>query len=667
MYDCSCAIRRTSVKAKGGFGVRRAQISIAALLIAGACTGANVRTQEQAGWPAVSGSNGGGRYTALTEINKDNVSGLRVAWEFRTGDYNRGRPGETLTAFQATPILAEQTLFLCSPNNQAIALEPETGKLRWRFDARPDTAGVFEAVCRGVAYWRDAKTPEESGRIFMGTVDGRLIALNAKTGAPEQSFGLNGAIDLKQGVGEKVEPGEYYMTSPPLVVGDLVLTGAFVKDVQRVDAPSGAVRAFDARTGELRWAWDPVPPNMHAVTAADVKKGRQLTAGTPNVWGIMSADPEEKLVFLGTGNPAPDHYGGPERKGLDYFGSSIIALDSETGDLKWRFQTVRHDLWDYDVGVQPVFYQHRAADGSTFPAIAAGTKLGFVFLLDARTGQPIFPIKEMPVPPSNVPGEQASPTQPYPTLPEPFLPEPVTRENIFGINSKEKKACLQAFEALDYKGPFTPPSERGALQYPGLGGGINWGAVSIDPERRRMIVNVQHAPFTIKLVPRAQAGAASGSDLVGFGPQNGTPYGVARGPFLSPSGKPCVARPWGELAAVDLDSGQTLWRKPFGTLQGQAPLIGKFLNWGTPNLGGATQTKSGIAFIAATMDNEFRAIDTDTGKILWSYRLPKGAFSSPMTFKLSPEGRQYVVIAAGGHGALGQKAGDAVFAFALPQ
>lgn len=660
-------MRRTLVKANGGLRRGSAQISFSALLLLSACGGENVRTQEQGGWPAVSGSNGGGRYAALTEINKDNVKRLRVAWKFRTGDYDRGRPGETLTAFQATPILEEQTLFLCTPNNQTIALEPETGKLRWRYDAKPNVAGVYESVCRGVAYWRDAQTPDANGRIFMGTVDGRLIALNAQTGALEAGFGESGAVDLKQGVGEKVQAGEYYMTSPPLVVGDLVLTGAFVKDVQRVDAPSGAVRAFDARTGELRWAWDPVPPNMRAVSAADVKKGQQLTPGTPNVWGIMSADPENKLVFLGTGNPAPDHYGGPERKGLDHFGSSIIALDSETGALKWRFQTVHHDLWDYDVGVQPVFYQHRAADGSTFPAIAAGTKLGFVFLLDARTGQPIFPVKEMPVPPSNIPGEQASATQPYPTLPEPFLPQPVTRETIFGINAKERKACLQAFEALDYKGPFTPPSERGALQYPGLGGGINWGAVSIDPERRRMIVNVQHAPFTIKLVPRAKAGAASGSDLVGFGPQNGTPYGVARGPFLSPSGKPCVARPWGELAAVDLDSGKTMWRKPFGTLQGQAPLIGKLLNWGTPNLGGATQTKSGIAFIAATIDNEFRAIDTDNGKILWSYRLPKGGFSSPMTYKLSPEGRQYVVIAAGGHGALGQKAGDSLFAFALPQ
>ena len=620
-------------------------------------------------WPVVGGDNGGQRYSPLGEIGKANVGDLKVAWTYHTGDFFRGTPGESTTAFEAAPIVVDGTLYICTPNDRVIALDPETGREKWRFVPKVDQRGVYEAVCRGVSHWRDtAVTPDATcrDRIYVGTIDARLIALDARNGKPCAGFGKSGTVDLKAGLG-RVDQGEYYVTAPPLVVRDLVLTGAFVKDVQRLDAPSGAIRAFDARTGELRWVWDPVPPEKKAVTAQDVKNGAIITPGTPNVWGIMSADPEQNLVFLGTGNPSPDHYGGPERGDMDHYGSSIVALDASTGKVRWHFQTVHHDLWDYDVGAQPVFYEHKGPAGPV-PAVVGATKLGFVFLLDARTGKPLFPVVERAVPRSKVPGIMASPTQPFPTLPAPILPPRLTRDSVWGVSFVDRKQCRKAFDQLDYEGPFTPPSLRGILEYPGLGGGINWGSVSIDPERRRMLVNVQMAPFTIKLVPRAKAGAGSGSDLVGFGPQTGTPYAVARGPFLSPWGTPCVPPPWGKLVAIDLDNGKTLWSKTLGTLKGnpKAPLIGGLFKWGTPNIGGSLQTRSGLVFIGATMDKYLRAIDTDTGAELWKHQLPFAANSTPISYKIRPGGRQYVVIAAGGHGALGEETGDALVAFALP-
>ena len=643
---------------------------LAAMLLAGlaACGKALPAPEPRtADWPVVGGDDGGQRYSPLGEITKANVRGLKIAWTYHTGDFFRGRPGESTTAFEASPIVVDGTLYICTPNDRVIALDPETGKERWRFVPKVDQRGVYEAVCRGVSHWRDAAAAPGApcrDRIYVGTIDARLIALDARNGRPCAGFGSGGTVNLKAGLG-RVDPGEYYVTAPPLVVRDLVLTNAFVKDVQRLDAPSGAIRAFDARSGALRWVWDPVPPDKRPVTAEAVKAGAILTPGTPNAWGLMSADPARNLVFIGTGNPSPDHYGGAERGDMDHYGSSIVALDATTGKLRWHFQTVHHDLWDYDVGAQPVLYRHRGA----MPAVVGATKLGFLFLLDARSGKPLFPVEERPVPRSKVPGIPAAPTQPFPTLPAPILPPRLTRDTVWGVTPIDRKACRDAFDQLDYEGPFTPPSLRGILEYPGLGGGINWGSVSIDPARRRLLVNVQMAPFTIKLVPRAKAGTAAGSDLVGFGPQTGTPYGVARGPFLSPWGTPCVPPPWGKLVAIDLDSGRTLWSRTLGTLANnpKAPLIGGLFRWGTPNIGGSLQTRSGLVFIGATMDQHIRAIDGDTGEILWTHALPFAANSTPISYKLSRSGRQYVVIAAGGHGALGTRTGDALIAFALPR
>jgi len=625
-------------------------------------------------WRHVGGSIEGQRYSALSDIDKANVKSLKVAWTYHTGDFSAGDQTHATTAFEAAPIEIEGTLYFCTPNDHVIALDPETGREKWKFDPKVSQAGIYEAVCRGVSYWRDAAASADAAcrdRIYVGTIDARLVALDAKTGKPCDGFGAGGTVDLKAGLGD-VREGEYYPTSPPLIIDDLAVTNAFVKDGQRLHAPGGAVRAFDARTGQLKWVFDPVPPGMSPVSAEQVAQGATVTRGTPNSWGLMSADPAQGVIFVPTGNPSPDHYAGKERGNMDYYGSSVIALDAHTGTPRWHFQTVHHDLWDYDVGAQPVLYSMRGAAGEV-PAVVGATKLGFLFLLNRQDGTPLFPVEERPVPQAAVPGETPSPTQPFPTKPKPLLPPTLTRDTVWGLTPVDRAECRKMFDTLDYQGPFTPPSLKGTLELPGLGGGINWGSVSIDPVKNRMIVNMQMAPFTVKLMPREQFKASehSASDLVGVQPQEDTPYVGVRGAFLSSWGYPCIPHPWGKIAAIDLNTGETIWEKPFGTLHTLTPkfvpgFVGDMFDWGTPNLGGSLQTGSGIVFIAATMDKYFHAIDADTGEELWRYQLPFAAQSTPVTYRAKEGGKQYLVVAAGGHGALGLEPGDALVAFTLP-
>jgi len=621
-------------------------------------------------WHHIGSDISGQKFSSLTEINRSNVARLKPAWTFRSGDFSnvgtRENPG---TSFQATPLMIDDTLYFCTPYNRIIALDAASGQEKWAFDPKISLEGLVSPTCRGVTYWKDTEADTGaacSERLFSGTGDARLIAIDRQTGQACTDFGAEGNVDLTVGLGD-VHQGEYWVSSPPVAIKDIIVVGSAVKDNQRSDAPGGAVRGFDARTGELVWVWDPVPPGMTPVTAEDVKEGAIITRGTPNVWGMISADVENGLIYLPTGNPSPDFFAGEARGNKDYYGTSIVALDALTGEVRWHFQTTHRDLWDYDNAAQPVLFDFQDKDGALIPAVIGATKLGTIFLLNRLDGTPLFPVEERPVPQTDVPGEWTSPTQPFPTRPQPLAPISFGPDDVWGLTFWDKKKCREAVDKLDAKGTYTPPSLRGTMVYPGLAGGINWGSVSVDPVTNRMIVNLTIAVFQVRLVPRETVDHEFTGEMtfVGMDPMEGTPYVLERGPLLSPWGTPCFPPPWGKLVAVDLNSGEIQWERPLGNLKGNAPLgLGRFFEWGTPNLGGSIQTAGGLAFIGGTMDKEFRAFDTETGKQLWRYGLPNAANAIPMTYSVN--GKQYVVVASGGHNPMGNEAGDSLIAFALP-
>lgn len=619
-------------------------------------------TGPTADWPAWGGDPGGLRWSPLTQITRANVGRLEVAWTYRHGDVSDGSGERTRSSFNATPVVTADGLYFCTGFNRVIALDPETGKELWSFDPElrlQRLAGPYPLVCRGVAHWVD---PEAAGgacarRIFTGTIDSELIALDAETGRPCADFGVNGRVALREGI--EAEPWEYYVTSPPLAVGDVVVVGALVADNLRTDAPAGVVRAFDARSGRLRWAWDPVPP--------DWPRGgeERYAAGTPNVWSVMSADPERGLVFVPTGNASPDYYAG-ERRGLDHFSSSVVALDAATGALRWHFQTVHHDHWDYDVPAQPTLFQIEGVGGGR-PGVAQITKMGHLFLLDRETGAPLYPVEERPVPQGGVPGDVLSPTQPFPTHPPPLHPATLGPDDAWGFTPWDRRKCRELIASMRSDGIFTPPGLEPTIQFPGNAGGPNWGGVSIDPQRGVLYVNSMRVPSVVRLVPREEFDDLDLDSVVYpemVAPMRGTPYGLRISPLLGPLGAPCNPPPWGVLQAVDLRTGTLLWESTLGTTRDQAPFP-MWLPLGSPNLGGSIVTAGGLVFIGATTDKFLRAFDAETGEEIWSARLPYTANATPVTYRLRPDGRQFVVVAAGGHG--WSEPGDTLVAFALPE
>lgn len=611
-----------------------------------------------AGWDRWGNDDGGARFSPLTQITPDNVWALKPAWRYRIGRIDT--PATSSTTFEATPIIADGRLHTCSGITRVVALDPETGREIWAFDPESDNFSTYQLNCRGVTHARDPAIAEGqpcAAKIFVGTLDMRLVALDARTGRKCAQFGAGGIVDLREGLGE-YQRGDMAVSSPPVVIDGKIVVNARVVDNMRVDVPAGAIRAFDLHTGALAWTWNALPPGMEDSPAGE------LVRATPNSWAPMSADPALNLVFVPMGNAAPDHFAAA-RNGLDHYSSAVVALDAATGKVRWHFSTVHKDVWDYDLASQPVAFDLPRADGSTVPALAQATKQGHLFILDRRSGEPLFPVEERPVPQSTLPGELLSPTQPFPANPAFILRgAELSEEAMHGFTPYDRSRCRALFRENDYQGIFTPPSTRGWIQFPSFMGTTNWGGVSVDAARGILITNTTQAAAIMRLIPRAEADAmaAAGEPLL---PTKGAPYGLTMGPMLSPFGAPCNPPPWGTLVAIDLKAGKRLWEVPLGTTRDQAPFP-LWMKLGVPNLGGSVITGSGIVFIGATTDHYIRAFDIRNGELLWKSRLPAGGNATPMTYRLRADGRQFVVIAAGGHDYLGTGSGDELIAFALP-
>lgn len=684
-------------------------------------------------WQAYGRTEAGRRYSPLAQITPDNIDKLKVAWTYHTGDVRGPNdPGES--TYEVTPLMVDNTVFICTPHDLVIALDAVTGKQKWRFDPhlkQTDKQTTQHLTCRGVTYFDgsarspgavsqtavqqpaadgtkpesteaervaesaagvttqaagvpqnvvtgqakrgdpnpvvDHKTITTAGaedptcvkRLFAPTSDGRLISLSAETGKICPGFGGDdGTINLWANM-PNVTPGSIYSTSPPVVTDRLVIVGGTVNDNVATTSPSGVIRAYDAYTGDLVWNFDSKKPDA----TSPIANGQTYSENAPNSWSVSSYDPDLGLIYLPMGNQSPDQYGANRSKNVETYSSSILALDVNTGKPAWVFQTVHHDLWDMDVPAQPSLVD-LTIGGKQVPALVATTKQGEIYVLNRKTGKPELPVKEEPAPTGAVASDHTAPTQPVSTIS--FKPKPLREKDMWGVTPLDELMCRIQFRSLYYKGRYTPPTEQGSIIYPGNFGAFNWGAVAVDPNRQILFAMPVYLAFTSKMVPRPDAYArVVTKDGAGVFNENfGAPYAAKMGPFESPLSLPCQAPPWGYVAGVDLTTGRTVYQHVNGTVRDLSPIPLPF-KMGVPGIGGPIVTKGGVAFLSGTLDYYVRGYDLQTGKEIWRKRLPAGGQATPSTY-LGADGRQYLVVVAGGHGSTHTEAGDSIIAYALP-
>jgi quinoprotein glucose dehydrogenase len=627
-------------------------------------------------WPAYGGTDLATRFSPLNQITTQNVAQLKKVWTFHTGDMPDKNAKDKYSP-ENTPIKVGDHLFVCSAKDIVISINAATGKQDWRYDPKvSDNAIPYGATCRGVAYYQVPDAPQNqlcATRIIESTLDARLIAVDAKSGKLCSDFGAKGSVDLMQGIGESA-PGWYAVDAPPVIVRGIVVVGAQVKDLEATEGPSGVIRGYDAVTGKLAWAWDMGHPDRQG----EPPQGQTYTRGTPNMWTEPAADPELGYVYLPLGNTSVDYWGGNRKPFEKEYSSSLVAVDVTTGKPVWHFQTVHFDVWDYDLGSQPSLVDFPSDHGNV-PALILPSKTGQIFVLDRRTGKPLFPVEERNVPGGGVEPQNMSKTQPYSTYAH--LDEPrLTERDMWGMSPIDQLWCRIQFRRAVYQGEYTPPTaSKPFIEYPSYNGGSDWGSVAVDAKDGILVANYNDMANFDQLVTRKQAdkmgllpidkrppGKALPED---YAPQAGAPYAMyVNAGWKLPTGLLCTQPPYGHIRAIDLKTGKTLWDHPFGSAVKDGPFgIPSMLpiRIGTPNNGGPIMTAGGLIFIAATTDDLFRAINAKTGKVLWQTSLPGGGQTTPITYEA--DGRQYVVIAPGGHHFMHTKVSDAVVAYALPK
>jgi quinoprotein glucose dehydrogenase len=651
---------------------RPMHIFLIACLVSSLTTASSALAED---WMHYGGDIGGSRFSELNSIDRDNVQDLERAWTYRTGAVAENPKLRMFIDFQATPILlpaeAGGHLIVCTPFTKVIALDPATGEERWSFEPKFNKtpyAGRFK--CRGLSQWRDPQAAADARcatRLYLPLPDMSLLSIDARDGKLCPDFGTGGVVDVRPLI-EAAEPADTVigtqLLSPAGHVRDTVVVTTTSNKFKSASSINGAVRGFDARTGKLRWTFDP----LVRVATNDLEPTPRNVGGA-NVWIMVSADEERDLLFLPTASPAPNFWG-EHRPGDNRYANSIVAIRGSTGKVVWHFQVVHHDVWDRDMPAQPIVVDIRR-DGETIPAVIQLSKSGMAFIFNRETGEPLFPIEERPVPTDGIPGEQLSPTQPFTVKPPPLVRQDISPDDAWGFTWFDRNVCRRKIEALRYGSMYTPPTLQGTALYPQIGGGSNWGGGAFDPQRNLLVTPVSQIPYFVRLIPRDAVDPElaklphAGAPMQPPGYIGGTPYAIEHGPLMSPFFSPCTAPPWNKLVAVDVAMGEIKWEIPFGVLDKLVP-VPLPLNWGAPSAGGPIITAGGLIFIGATADSRFRAFDIDTGEELWQDMLPTSAMATPMTYQV--DGRQFVVIAAGGHSwYYANGIDDYLIAFALPE